>query len=111
MDNYKPKDSTEESKFDMLESVLIKLQAHKNYIVPRIFDKGKKLQAQSTFEAVIKYVYSAKEPVEPNEIRHYTFLVSDNKTHQSVLDTYEDIYYNMFKRYYGRSGDFYLEKT
>lgn len=95
----------------MYESIMLKLEAHKNYIVPRINDKGKRLQAQSTFEAIIKYIYSSKEVVNPEEIRDYTFLVSDNKTHQNVLDTYEDIYYNMYKRYYGRSGDFYLEKV
>lgn len=111
MDNYKPKDDTEENQVNMLESVVVKLYAHRNYIVPRITDKGRKLQAQSTFEAIIKYIYSAKEVIDPIEMKHYTFLVSDNKTHQNVLDTYEDIYYNMYKRYYGRSGDFYLEKV
>jgi hypothetical protein len=110
-DNYKPKNDTEENQANMLESVLLKLEAHKNYIVRRIEDKGKKLQAKVTFDSVIKYIYSAKDVIPPDEIREYVFLISDNKTHQNVLDTYEDIYYNMYKRYYGRSEDSYLERV
>lgn len=110
MDNHQLRKDTEENQANMLESVLLKLEAHKNYIVRRIEDKGRKLQAKVTFDSVIKYIYSAKDVIPPNEINEYVFLISDDKTHKNVLDTYEDIYYNMYKRYYGRSEDSYLEK-
>lgn len=109
MNNYKPKDDTAENANSMTEALVIKLDAHYQYIVPRINNKTQRLQAQNTFNVIKDYV-TANGVISPEEIKALTFLVVDNKTHQNVLDTYEDIYYNMYKRYYGRSGDFYMEK-
>jgi hypothetical protein len=111
MNTYKPKDDTIENNTNMLQSVIIKLHAHKNYIVPRIKDEERKLQAKVTFDSIIEYITASNKPISPQEIKKYQYLISDNKTHENVLDTYEDIYYNMFKRFYGRSEDFYLEKV
>lgn len=110
MDNYKPKDDTNEALGNVLASVIIKLDAHEKYIVPRISGKAEKLQAQISFETIRNYISYFNEAITPEELKTYSFMISDDKTHQKVLDTYEDIYYNMVKRFYGRSDDFYLEK-
>jgi hypothetical protein len=95
---------------NMLESILIKLEAHKGYIVPRLKDEEERLQATISFDTIIDHVVELKKAIEPETLKSLSFFVSDDKTHKNVLDTYEDIYYNMFKRFYGRSEDAYLEK-
>ena len=102
--------STETKEDYLIESVLIKIEAHKNYIVPRISKLEEKMQARTSFDSIINHIVKNKKVIVPEEMKEFTFLVSDKKTHQKVLDTYEDIYYNMFNRFYGRSGDFYMEK-
>lgn len=95
---------------NLMESIIVKLQAHANYILPRMKDKEEKLQATVTFETILDHVVFARKPIAPEQIRGLAYVVADSATHKKVLDTYEDIYYNMHKRFYGRSEDAYLEK-
>lgn len=97
-------------KTNLFESIIIKLQAHAKYIIPRIKDEDKRLQAEMTFNSIIAHIVMTNEPVEPENIRSLSYLITDKKVHNNVLETYEDIYFNMFKRFYGRSEDFYMEK-
>lgn len=97
-------------KSNLFESVVIKLQAHAKYIIPRIKNEEERIQAEISFNTIIEHIIRTNEPVEPKDIRHLYYIISNRKVHDNVLDTYEDIYFNMFKRFYGRSEDFYLEK-
>lgn len=110
MDSTSINEELERNRQNLKEALIIKLEAHRDYLVPRLKSKKEQAQVSLTFTQLVDCVAEGCTPDPDQMFRNNKFDVTHQESFKKVLDTYAEIYYNMFKRYFGRSDDFYLEK-
>lgn len=99
----------EQMRDNLKEALLIKLNAHMQYIINNLYDKKDKEQVIITVNAIKGYIEDGYMS-EPDQMWRNSYYVTQQKAHLKVLEMYTDIYNGMYKRYFGRSENFFLEK-
>lgn len=94
---------------NLVEALKIKLQTHEKFIITHLDKKQKRQQAFETFGTIYRNVCEGNFKI-PNKYDSVYCRIIDKETHHKVIDTYADILNGLEDRYYGRSGDAYLEK-
>lgn len=94
---------------NLIEALKIKVVAHEKFIIMNLSKKQKRKQAFITFGTIYKKICEGDLTV-PSKYNNSFCNIIDRETHNSVIDTYEEIYKTLFERYNGRSGDALLEK-
>jgi hypothetical protein len=94
---------------NLIEALKTKVVAHEKFIISHLSKKPQRHQAFETFSYIYKDICNGKIDVPSKDDVSFCRII-DVETHAKVIDTYAEIIDGMYYRFYGRSGDAYLEK-